>query len=98
MKNFLALAIASFALAACGGDGVITGKVKADQGEDLTKAQITVTPGDLKATPAADGSYKIEGLDDGDYSVKADLTGYTSETKTVKVPPGNVESITLKKP
>jgi hypothetical protein len=97
MKKTLGLVLAALTVA-CGGSGTITGKANAQGATDSSIVKIKATgPETLETTAAADGSYKFEGVDEGDYTIEASATGYKTETKTVKVPPGNVDTFNLAK-
>lgn len=82
--KYFVLAITAIFLLSCNENlvdkiqtGTLTGKVvKKGSNEPLSNVKITTSPSTQTVFSATDGTFKIENIPLGDYSVKAVLTGY----------------------
>src|SRR5215471_15083485 len=92
---FLCALAAPLALAQ-GGKGAISGHVTDTGGGILQGATITVDPGGISAVSDAQGSFLVNGLADGSYTVTISYVGFTNSTKSVTVSGGQVANADAK--
>lgn len=68
--------------------GVITGIITADHGAAVSGARISA--GNVAASSATDGSYRLEGIPVGEVTLRVVALGYQPSTRTVRVGQGLV--------
>lgn len=68
--------------------GVIAGVVTDDTGEPLPGAQVLIVGTTLGAATGFDGDYRIVGVSEGTYTLRASFVGYSSEEAVVTVGAG----------
>ncbi len=99
MRNKLYLGFGIFALFLCLAAvsvGVLTGKVKSSAGGALPGVTITVVETSASTTTANDGTFKFEALPEGEYSLRFDLAGFSSERRQgIKIRAGKTLSLTI---
>lgn len=92
----LVLAAAPAAVAAQGGVGTIAGRVVAEQtGEPLEGAVVEVREAALQVSSAADGSFRVDRLKPGLYTVEVRLLGRTQREERVQVAAGVTAPLTV---
>src|SRR5215467_6011128 len=72
------------------GKGTISGHVTDSAGAILQGATISVDPGGISAVSDAQGSFLVNGLSAGSYTVTISYVGFTTSTKTIVVAAGQV--------
>lgn len=82
-------------LCSCGDDysveiyGNISGMVTdASTGNPLSAAQVTLVPTSKTAQTSADGTFVFNGLEEGQYTISVQKTGYQANRKNVNVVSG----------
>jgi len=78
------------------GKGAISGHITDTGGGILQGATITVDPRGISAVSDAQGSFLVNGLADGSYTVTISYVGFTNSTKTVTVSGGQVANADAK--
>lgn len=61
----------------------ILGRVLSEDGSMLSAARVKCSPGNMEAITLFDGSYKLEYLPPGSYTVTASLKGFQGQSKSV---------------
>lgn len=86
LKQLFTLLLSVLALAASAQTGGIRGRVVMRAGRAaLDGVQVTMMPGDRRATSAADGSFLIEGVEPGTYTLHFETPDYEPLTIAVRV-------------
>lgn len=75
-------------------EGIKTGEIggivtTVTNGQALSGAKLTLTPGGKTATTESNGTYKFTGIDPGQYTVQAYCNGYQGDSKQITVKAGN---------
>ena len=98
----LGLVAACLCAVSCGGNevidiyGSISGKVTdVSTGDPLTAAQVTLIPGANTIQTSADGEFSFSGLDEGQYTVSVQKSGYQANRKNVTVISGESTNIVV---
>ncbi len=85
-----------------GGDSGLRGKVVDDNGAALPGVTVAVSGAGftrpLYAMTGADGTFRLSDLPPGDYTVKAELEGFSSAEISTAIPPGKFADVALTLP
>jgi TonB-dependent receptor len=93
-RGFVFLAVAFLISAttqttfAQGRKGIISGQVADSSGAVLKGAQISVEPGGVTAVSDSNGTFVVNGLDPGSYTVTVTYVGFATATKSLDVAAG----------
>ncbi|MGH7731450.1 MAG: carboxypeptidase-like regulatory domain-containing protein, partial [Candidatus Eiseniibacteriota bacterium] len=69
--------------------GVIYGTVRDSAGKPVGQAIVAVAGANLRAIADLAGSYRLAGVPAGQVALRAALIGFSSDTHTVTLPPGD---------
>ena len=106
MKSILRLLagflIPALLLCSCGEDykldvyGAISGQVTDSvSGSPIMNAQVTLIPGADTSQTGSDGTFSFSGLDEGQYTVSVQKSGFQSNRKNIKVVSGETTEIVV---
>lgn len=95
MKNVLLGIAMLFLSTAVLAQNQLSGKVSDANGEPMTGAHVTLSPGYLGNYSDADGNYTIRGIKSGDYTLKVSFVGYEAYTQEISITADQTLDITL---
>lgn len=100
--HFAGLILPALLLCSCGGDysldiyGTISGKVTDfSTGESLHGAQVTLVPGSRTQQTSTDGTFWFDALEEGQYTVSVQKSGYQANRKNLNVTSGETTEVVV---